>query len=164
MQAAGLDGPGGKAGNAPQVSQVPKPWADDWRQCIAPFADSPLVRPRRGMDYPKAVGVEEARAAGRLSSICPRGLYFMHLVSSRDGDCDCAAAEAAGTFDSSCAIHALCAYASGAWVAPGPGPPVSQQAGQRPAASGSLGPAERAYVDQTLPELIALGGPQAVSG
>lgn len=61
--------------------------------------------------------MEEARAAGRLNTLSPKGLFATHLL-----DCpQCVDAELAGFVNVQCEAHTLVALMRGAWGVPGKG-------------------------------------------
>jgi len=98
---------------------IPKPFCDDWRDCVEPWVSSAAQYHTscRGAQISDVESIADAQAAGRLNTLSPKGLYALHLL-----DCDgCVDAELAGTCDASCRIHTLVALARGVWCVPGKG-------------------------------------------
>jgi hypothetical protein len=98
---------------------IPKPFCDDWRDCVEPWVSSAAQYHTscRGAQISDVESIADAQAAGRLNILSPKGLYALHLLG-----CDgCVDAELAGTCDASCRIHTLVALARGVWCIPGKG-------------------------------------------
>ena len=60
---------------------VPKPYCGDWRGCVGPWrlSAASFHTPCRGDQLAEVESVEEARAAGRLNTLSPKGLFATHL-------------------------------------------------------------------------------------
>lgn len=86
---------------------VPQPFAEDAAAGAAVFEDQRRHNPRRCVDYPTGIAID--RADGRLSQLCPRGLFIAHMAS-----CDgCVEAEARGGVHEWCPIHTIMAQVEG---------------------------------------------------
>lgn len=144
------------SGRAERVT--PQPYARDAAQCASPFKESPHVAPRRMMDYPRGVALDNAE--GRLPQLDARGMFRAHLAF-----CDvCLDAEAREVVsDCPYEIHTCCAIVEGMWIPwrDGPPPPSRERSAERRySAKAPVGSEEREQADfvvESFAELEGLG-------
>ena len=134
---------------------VPKPFCGDWRGCVGPWRPSAASfhTPCRGGQLAEVESVEEARAAGRLNTLSPKGLFAIHLLECPQ----CVDAELSGSVNAQCEVHTLVALMRGAWIIPGKGKQPKGKGGAPSSKAKQLPPADVAFLRQQLLELRSLG-------
>ena len=134
---------------------VPKPYCGDWRGCVEPWRASAAAfhTPCRGDQLAEVESVEEARAAGRLNTLSPKGLFAIHLLECPQ----CVDAELAGSVNVQCEVHTLVALMRGAWVVPGEGKQPKGVGGASSSKAKQLPPVDVTFLRQQLLELRSLG-------